>query len=109
MSGMGLLQTMRMLTVCGVLTTVAWSAELAASDEPPQMPGAKARTEQGNQVTKAPPKVNPGPSANELETWRQAIVHTKRPTESLFYRKIPRHGLDRSAMHEAAEHAVFAG
>lgn len=92
----GLLQTIRMLGVCAVLTTVAWSTGLAApslpsaSDEPPQMhPAPKPKTAQGNQATKAPPKVNPGPSANELETWRQAIVHTKRPRKACFTAKYP--------------------
>ena len=90
MSGVGLLQTMRMLGVCAVLTTVAWSTGLAASDEPPQMhPAPKPETEQRNQATKAPPKVNPRPSANELETWRQAIVHTKRPRKACFTAKYP--------------------
>jgi hypothetical protein len=89
-SGVGLLQTIRMLGVCAVLTMVACSTGLAASDEPPQMhPAPKPETAQGNQATKAPPKVNPTPSANELESWRQAIVHTKRPRKACFTAKYP--------------------
>lgn len=80
----GLLQTMGMLAVCGVLTLAAWSTGLAAPDEPLQPKAAE-----GNEAIKGPPKVNPGPSANELETWRQAIVHTKRPRKGCFTAKYP--------------------
>jgi hypothetical protein len=90
-----LLLTIRTLGVCATLTTVAWSTGLAApslpsaSDEPPLMHSApKPKTTQGNQA-KVPPKVNPTPSANELESWRQAIVHTKRPRKACFTAKYP--------------------
>jgi hypothetical protein len=70
-SGVGLLQTIRMLGVCVVLTTVPWSAGLAA----PRLPSGS--------------KVNPTPSANQLESRRQAIVHTKRPRKACFTAKYP--------------------
>lgn len=69
--GVGLLQTIRMLGVCAVLTTVASSTGFAA----PRLPSGS--------------KVNPTPSANQLESWRQSIVHTKRPRKACFTAKYP--------------------
>jgi hypothetical protein len=73
---------------------VAWSTGLAAQNLPsasdePMHPAAKPETAQGNQAAKAPPKLNPTPSADQLESWRQAIVHTKRPRKACFTAKYP--------------------
>jgi hypothetical protein len=45
--------------------------------------------ERSNQATKAPVAAQPKPSADELERWRQTIVHTKRPKKACFTAEYP--------------------
>jgi hypothetical protein len=86
----------RTVGICVVLaaatlgTGLAATSPVSASDQPPQtQPTPKPKAAQGIEPTKAPPKVKPGPSADELERWRQAIVHTKRPKKACFTAKYP--------------------
>ncbi len=95
-SGVGLWQAIRMVGICGVLGAAAWSTGIAATNrasapkEPAQVhPTPKPKAAQGNETTKAPPRANPAPSANQLERWRQTIVRTKRPRKACFTAKYP--------------------
>jgi hypothetical protein len=64
-------------------------APIAAAEPKDEVEPLQPKAAEGNEAIKAPPKVNPGPSANELETWRQAIVHTKRPRKACLTAKYP--------------------
>jgi hypothetical protein len=77
------------LSVAATLgTALAATSPLPAADEPAQtQPTPKPKSAQ---PPKTPPaRMNPGPTADELERWRQAIIHTRRPQKACFTAKYP--------------------
>ncbi|MGD0366538.1 MAG: hypothetical protein ABSA94_03715 [Acidobacteriaceae bacterium] len=96
-SSQELLRAIRTVSIFAVFAAATLGSALAATspvsamDEPPQaQPTPKPKSAQQNGAPKAPPaRVNPGPSADELERWRQAIVHTRRPSKACFTAKYP--------------------
>ena len=77
------------LSVAATLgTALAATSPLPAPDEPAQtQPTPKPKSAQ---PPKTPPaRMNPGPTADELERWRQAIIHTRRPKKACFTAKYP--------------------
>jgi hypothetical protein len=85
------LRTVRFGAVITIASLVTWPATMSRAAGV----GAQAQSEQapnppqGTQAAKPPEGATPKPSADELERWRQAIVHTKRPKKACFTAQYP--------------------
>jgi hypothetical protein len=85
------LRTLRFCAVITIAALVTWPATMSRAEGV----GAQAQSVeapkplQGTQAAKPPEGATPKVSADELERWRQAILHTKRPKKACYTAQYP--------------------
>jgi len=87
----------RKAVLCGAVLAVAalsmllsGTARAAGAGAPPQEPAQEMKpAPEATRLPEAASEIRPRPSAEELENWRQRIIHTQRPKKSCYRASYP--------------------